>query len=351
MTVSRNDLYSIPDESFVGLERTLWELHLIHNHLSGVPSKALRFLRKLQVLDLRGIPSLDAISNVQTPRLISGNEITVIAPEHFKGLEDSLEELILSDNSLLHLPPDAFAGLPHLDTIDLTGNHLREIDPSVFREGMGRLAHLILADNELSEIPYQALTPLSALKTLDLSYNKIERVEPTQPSQALNFKLHLNTLRLDYNEIRILIPAAFQNFEVANITYLDGNELTAVQVLIFNRAKAASNENNSLQDSAFRQARIRELYMRRCGLTQLYPEAFDGLEDSLEILDLSGNNLTTLPNTVFHRLNLVSHLSLRDNPLSELNNVRDVLNGLQYSLREFDVRRTSFPPSVQDLRW
>lgn len=90
--------------------------------------------------------------------------------------------------------------------------------------------------------------------------------------------------------------------------------------------------------------------MRRCGLTQIYPEAFDGLEDSLEILDLSGNNLTTLPNTVFHRLNLVSHLSLRDNPLTDFN-VKDVLNGLQFTLRSLDLRETLISTSIQDLRW
>lgn len=90
--------------------------------------------------------------------------------------------------------------------------------------------------------------------------------------------------------------------------------------------------------------------MRRCGLTQIYPEAFDGLEDSLEILDLSGNNLTTLPNTVFHRLNLVSHLSLRDNPLTGIS-IKDVFNGLQYSLRNLDLRQTHIPSSIQDLRW
>lgn len=222
-------MYSISDESFIGLERTLWELHLTHNHLSNVPSRALRFLRKLQVLDLTGWIN-SALFKFNSNVKILGNEITVIAPEHFKGLEDSLEKLILADNSILYVPPDALTGLPHLDTIDLTGNHLREIDPSVFREGMGRLAHLILADNELKEIPYQALSPLTALKTLDLSYNQIEKVEPTQQSHALNFKMRLNLLKLDYNEINILIPAAFQNFDIVNITYLDGNILSAVQV-------------------------------------------------------------------------------------------------------------------------
>lgn len=54
LSVSRNELYSVPDESFVGLERTLRELRLAKNRLSRVPWKALRYLRKLQILDLRG---------------------------------------------------------------------------------------------------------------------------------------------------------------------------------------------------------------------------------------------------------------------------------------------------------
>lgn len=162
---------------------------------------------------------------------VLGNQISAITPENFKGLEDSLQKLILADNSLLYIPRDAFTGLSHLNTIDLSGNHLREIDPSVFREGMGRLENLILADNELMEIPYEALAPLTALKVLDLRYNQIERVEPKEASQVLNFKINLNLLQLDYNEINILTPAAFQNFAVVNITYLDGNILAAVQVV------------------------------------------------------------------------------------------------------------------------
>jgi Leucine-rich repeat (LRR) protein len=49
------------------------------------------------------------------------------------------------------------------------------------------------------------------------------------------------------------------------------------------------------QTDAFRDARIRELYMVDCGLQEISPSAFSGLEASLQLLDLSGNNLTNLP--------------------------------------------------------
>lgn len=164
---------------------------------------------------------------------VAGNDINRISPEDWRGMENSLEVLILEDNSITSLPSDSFTGLPHLETIDLRGNDLKEIDPSVFRDGMGKLAHLILADNQLSVIPYQAIQPLRSLKTLDLSYNRINRMSPaTEPGVTinLNFQLNLDTLRLDYNQLKILESVSFQYFNVLNHTYLDGNPLTILEV-------------------------------------------------------------------------------------------------------------------------
>lgn len=61
-------------------------------------------------------------------------------PDSFRGLEDSLQTLILSKNLLNKLPPDSFSSLPLLDTIDLSGNNLAEIDANIFRDGMPRLS-------------------------------------------------------------------------------------------------------------------------------------------------------------------------------------------------------------------
>lgn len=120
--ISHNPLGDIPDDSFVGLERSLWELYLHDNDLIEVPSKAIRYMQKLKVLDL------------------SGNRISKVEADSWRGLEDSLQTLSLSDNYLSSLPADGFSGLLVLDTLDLSGNNIQEIDGSVFRDGMNRLA-------------------------------------------------------------------------------------------------------------------------------------------------------------------------------------------------------------------
>ncbi|CAH1974718.1 unnamed protein product [Acanthoscelides obtectus] len=315
--ISNNPLYVVSDEAFIGLERSLWELEISHCSLTRVPNRAIRYLQKLRLLDL------------------TGNDINKITPENWRGLESSLEVLILSDNSISHVPSDAFSGLPHLDTIDLRGNNLREIDPSVFRDGMGKLANLILADNQLSSIPYQALQPLKSLKTLDLGYNRINKMSPaTEPGVNinLNFQLNLDILRLEYNQLNILAPPSFQYFNVLNKTYLDGNPI------------------HTLEENAFRQAKIRELFLRGCGLTEVEPSAFSGLENYLELLDLSGNNISNLPQDIFHRFESLRTLSLRDNVLKDLNPVETFIS-FQFTLYELDLSGSeNMPFSLQDLR-
>lgn len=163
-----------------------------------------------------------------------GNDIVKISRENWKGLENSLEKLILSDNSIITLRADSFSALPMLKTIDLSGNNLKEIDPSVFRDGMGKLVNLILSDNQLSAIPYQAVSPLKALKFLELSHNKIQKmqpaIEPGVENVNYNFQLNLDRLELDYNQITVLEPLSFQYFNVLNKTYLDGNPLESIKV-------------------------------------------------------------------------------------------------------------------------
>ncbi|GLV45240.1 chaoptin [Carabus blaptoides fortunei] len=319
LEISNNPLHEIPDEAFIGLERSLWELELKNNLLTRVPSRALRHLQKLRLLDL------------------SGNDIIMIETDNWRGLGNSLQTLNLANNAIISLPSDAFTGLPNLETIDLTGNNLKEIDPNVFREGMGRLARIILTDNLLNVIPYQALAPLKALRTLDLKLNRIVTMDSTVDDNynrtvRLSLQLSLDELRLDYNQITELPTQSFQYFGTLNKTFLDGNHLDVIE------------------DDAFRPAKIRELSLHDCGLSNISPSAFGGLESSLQILDLSGNNLTAMSHNMFNNFDYLRSLSLRENRIAGLRPA-EAFNGLQYSLYQLDLSgRNNEPFAVQDFK-
>ncbi|KAK7788932.1 hypothetical protein R5R35_012068 [Gryllus longicercus] len=295
--ISHNPLAALPDEAFAGLERSMWELALPHCELAAVPSRALRHLQKLRLLDL------------------TGNYISEVGAESWRGLEGSLQELSLADNLLAALPPDAFAALPQLEALDLGGNALLELDAAAFRAGPPRLARLALRHNLLANVPYRQLSPLTALKHLDLSYNRITGLHapegPGAPGDEggagagagvggaggdrQRLRWSLDSLRLDHNQIAFLPPNAFEQFEWLNRTSLDGNPITSVQV------------------DAFRDAHVRELSFRGCGLADASAGAFSGLEGSLAWLDLSANNLTRLAAPLLERFGALRTLLLADN--------------------------------------
>lgn len=286
LEISHNPLTDIPDDAFFGLDRALWELRLHDNELIDVPSKALRHLQKLRVLDL------------------SSNNIGCIELDSFRGLEESLAVLSLADNSLNALKPDSFMGLSNLEDLDLSGNNLGHIDMNLFRDGMPKLSkvcyrrgrsiaqpcplltfyyihipQLSLADNLLFEIPYISLGPLRALRHLDVSHNVIKTIPQDDPTFDTRSpaKLTLDTLHLGFNAIESIPTGAFSRFDVMNVTFLDGNPI------------------NHIGDEAFRAVKMRELYIRHCGLSIIGTKSFVGMSTLLQLLDLSGNNITELP--------------------------------------------------------
>ncbi|XP_037921990.1 chaoptin isoform X3 [Hermetia illucens] len=315
LKLSNNYLTEIPDDAFTGLERSLWELILPHNDLIAIPSKSFRHLQKLRHLDL------------------SYNHITNMERDSFRGLEDSLQTLILKENSITMLVSHSFSGLMILETLDLSGNNLFDIDPSVFRDGMPRLSKLLLTDNILSEIPYDALEPLKQLRTLDISHNIIWSLSPNSTyGTRSNVKLNLDNLHIEYNHIQELPPNSFSNLEVVNRTFFDGNPI------------------KTLMQDAFKPAKIREIYMRYCGLTNVSPVAFDSLANTLQILDLSGNNLTTLPNKLFNKFDFLRVLSLRDNQI-KIESPMETFNAVQYNLLKLDLSGDkNAATNLQELR-
>jgi Leucine Rich Repeat. len=158
-----------------------------------------------------------------------GNKIGEVSVENWRGLTNSLQTLILADNAISTLPINSFSSLTFLKTLDLRRNHLEQLDVDVFHDGPPRLLHLLLTDNQLSSIPYQQLSSLHMLRTLDLASNNIVNLHKSE-HQGLGTLMSLDTLHLDYNQIKHLPSRAFQYFHILNRTNLNGNPLITIEV-------------------------------------------------------------------------------------------------------------------------
>lgn len=131
-----------------------------------------------------------------------------------------------------------------------------------------------------------------------------------------------------------------------------------------------------MQEGAFRNSKIRELYFVDCDLTDMTSASLRGLEFSLELLDLSGNNMTDLSNNIFQEYDFLRTLSFRENKIAKFapgNSFKsfflkhimqiyliiffifffavDVFANFQYSLYNLDLSgKKNGMISLQDLR-
>ncbi|KAM3596309.1 uncharacterized protein V6R79_012061 [Siganus canaliculatus] len=175
--------------------------------------------------DLRSIPS--GIPGYTRNLFITGNQISRIGPECFKGLEN-VTNLSLSNNRISEVESHTFTGLRSLRSLDLSNNQLAVIHPEAFtvqsqslRElnlsralynhssvmdlatslrwsSLGTLKGLDLSDNSLIYLPSRIFSHLSSLQKLQLSNNSLVAIHNSTFSGLENLEeldLSLNALK------------------------------------------------------------------------------------------------------------------------------------------------------------
>ncbi|KAF2366108.1 Leucine rich repeat 5 [Trinorchestia longiramus] len=295
LEIRHNDLFRIPEKAFLGIGRSLSELDLRYNELSRMPREAMQGLRKLKLLDL------------------TGNHITTLTAEDFEGFNRYLIRLVMASNSLVEIPDEAFRTLSSLRELDLQDNNIRSIRNRAFEGSSSTLTRINLANNLLSNIPFTAFSYLRQLQHVNLARNLI-----SQPYDVMFIGvLSLDTLILDFNAIEYLPPHSFQNFESVNTSSFRGNPLQKIGA------------------DAFKGSKIRELYLQDCDIWNLSEKSFRGIEETLQTLDLSYNNLTDIPENIFDRIDSLKWLSLAHNRL--ILDPKKSFNGFTYTLQYLNM--------------
>ncbi|XP_051965429.1 leucine-rich repeat transmembrane protein FLRT1-like [Xyrauchen texanus] len=249
------------------------------------PSASVLYLQNNQI-DNAGLPkSLEHHTTVRVIYLYD-NELDDF-PMHLPPL---LRELHLQDNNIRVLPRAALARLPLLEKLHLDDNSVStvSIEDQAFVDNP-RLRLLFLSRNHLSSIP--SGLPAS-LEELRLDDNRISTI----PTHAFRGLSSLRRLVLDGNLLA--------NQRIADDTFSRLSNLTELSLV-----------RNSLQTPPLNlpSAHLQRLFLQDNALIHMPRGSLDGMQQ-LKCLDLSGNNLTTLPRGLFRDLESLGQLLVRGNP-------------------------------------
>ncbi|KAK8725294.1 hypothetical protein OTU49_010800, partial [Cherax quadricarinatus] len=233
-------IFNISEGAFKGLENTLVNLNLQDNRLTGVPTPALTRLRQLKLLDLSGnkitsIPD-EAFKGLRLSTLkLADNELS-LSGQSFKGLEGSLKNLNLKGTKLRNVPP-ALRNLPVLAFLDIAQNQIRSLEGGALRN-LHSLTALNIERNLLQTLQVKDFAGVNdTLSSLSLLNNLITDF----PTEALNTLTELRVLDIGFNLITEVPEDGFRGIRSLTLLALDGNPLNSVP------GQAFSHLNTSLR--------------------------------------------------------------------------------------------------------
>ncbi|XP_048198345.1 podocan-like protein 1 [Perognathus longimembris pacificus] len=254
--------------------------------------------------------------------------------------------LNLQNNQLQQLPYNDLSRLSSLRTLDLHGNLLSsEGLPDEAFESLTQLQHIYVAHNKLSAAP-QFLP--RTLRVADLAANQLVEIFPL----TFGEKPALRSVYLHNNQLSNagLPPDAFRGSEAIGTLSLSSNQLSYLPPSLPASLERLHLQNNLIskvpRGALSRQTRLRELFLQHNQLTDSSLDAttFSKLH-SLEYLDLSYNQLTTVPLGLPQTL-VVLHLGrnrIRQVEAGRLKGAR----GLRYLLLQHnELGGSGLPPKV-----
>lgn len=238
----------------------------------------------------------------------------------------SLEYLNLSGNLLQRLDETSFSDLHQLKELDLQRNILFEID-SAF-DSNPKLQRLSLAFNYLLCLTDFHMTQLVVL---NVSHNFIEWFISRQD---LNDTFQLETLDLSNNKL-LFFPFLPSQSHLRNL-YLSHNSVRFYEHLADN----ATSPNSTMTVEFYNLKR----YMSNV-TAQLWDDSLHGDISSLEILDLSGNQVQYFPQGFIRKMPALCRLRMCMNCLETLNLTSEHFSD---SLYELDVSNNRLNQIVAD---
>lgn len=268
---------------------------------------------------------------------LSNNSISEIGYGVFGELQ-KMEVLILGNNDIAWLDPDAFRGvynkdeyfpLKSLRTLDLNNNKLHSLNADVF-EHIDELEVLILNNNPLKVIDTHTLTAVASLiqlRILDLSYTQIKDL----PEYFLHTPKYLTVLDLSTNNFDT-IPKALEETHALETLYFNNNpiqnlsgtnifpKISTLKTLHMSRMPLLEEVHEHALSELQNLNELHLSYNKR--LRYIHSDAFmkrdknDELFSPITKLFMEYNNISYLSKHTLNHLGSLKALDLRGNPWS-----------------------------------
>ncbi|XP_078677969.1 podocan-like protein 1 [Branchiostoma floridae x Branchiostoma belcheri] len=310
--LSNNLISSVPAH----LPTTLLYLYLNHNHISMIPTgifdrhgKLRRLYIERNLLRDSGIET-NSFQGLRSLRFLSlaGNQLLFVP----KNMPQSLTHLVLDDNKIDFLPPKCFQGLHRLQLLSLNNNslpdhgiHSGSFEPAIYIlinclyvcifAGLHKLTRLYLSNNSLKSVPYGLP---KTLEDLNLDRNGIATLDRSKLKSLEN----LQKLSVAWNNVTLhgIPPKIFDDLREITHLDLDGNNIESVPEHLPGKLEILKLSNNLISmipNNVFHiTPKITEIHLANNSLSNFaVPQQVFYNLDYLNTLDLSGNYLNTVP--------------------------------------------------------
>ncbi|KAM0734456.1 TLR4 interactor [Formica fusca] len=186
------------------------------------------------------------------------------------------------------------AGLENLHYLSISGNNIGFIESNTF-EDINKLVYLNLSTNKITYLYSETFEKLQSLRTLDLSFNKLEDVPQISNETVISI------LSLNCNNIKNIISNAFIQMPKLTKLLLGGNQIEEINVKAFAHLSL-----------------LEILDLSKNGLSFL-PEGFSESLTSLKYLNVENNQFTSLESLSLTSVSSSMEVYVAMNPLKYLN--------------------------------
>ncbi|XP_040275831.1 toll-like receptor 13 [Bufo bufo] len=314
-------------------------LNLIGNNFWFLPNRTLSDCSQSTQMDL----SHNRLKNVTCLRFLKPSNLSTVIIEHnlLKRLDSchnapifpKLTSISFRYNRIWSVMPNAFTFAPKLKTLKLNINNIMLLSKRCFYE-LRHLQMLRLDNNLITDLYYNSFLGLGKLTTLILRNNRVSVIFENVFQNLEN----LIILDLGGNKITQVKKGSFIGMKSLSKLYLDNNQIKQISGDMFNGVEATLQvldlKSNQLRYLSSQQyvtpfSKLQKIYDLKLqsqqphGLTTIPRGFFTGL-DNLRALYLGQNRLTRLGYTVFDELRNLTYLNLGE----DCNGVQNLSPGI-----------------------